>query len=310
MPSIRQLRGDYSASVHPFSAVWLGPRGLRRWGEPFRTPFRSAAKPFQLRASLHALGDPELPPQILAVGTASHAGQAEHIALVRQLLGYFRLEEDCLLCGAHAPLHGPSHHALIRAGQPPTAIHNNCSGKHAFMAAASRAQGWDSDYRAVDHPLQIDIRARLATGSSRPDYGVDGCGVPSWVMSLDEMAGAWHALVLDPDPVTRQIREAMHAHPHLTSGTGRLDEEIMAGAQEAMFVKIGAQALFCMGFPERRGALVVKVHTGVGQMLPIAVKASLERLVPGSWTAPQGWNHEVLRNVVGDAVGSRVVEET
>ncbi len=310
MPTIRQLRGDYTDSVHPFSAVWSGPRGVRLWGEPFRTPFRSAAKPVQLRASLKALGDPELPSEVLAVGTASHAGQPEHVALVEQVMGYFRLEQSCLLCGAHAPLHVPSHHALILSGRSPSVLHNNCSGKHAFMAAASRAQGWDADYRDPNHPLQLDIRARLTLGGSRPEFATDGCGVPSWVMSLEEMARVWQGVVLDPDPVMRGIRQAMEKHPHLTSGTDRLDEDIMAGAKESMFVKIGAQALFCMGFPERRGALVVKVHTGVGAALGLAVKASLQRLVQGAWQEPPGWNHEQLRNVVGKLVGRRVVEES
>ncbi|MED5373225.1 MAG: asparaginase [Myxococcota bacterium] len=309
MPSVVQLRGGHVDSVHPFTAVWVGPKGLRRWGEPFRTPFRSAAKPIQLRASLHALGDPELPLSWLALGTASHSAEPEHIRIVQEILAHFGLEDGDLLCGPHAPMHAPSHHALIQAGAPLQNLHNNCSGKHAFMAAACKAQGWDPEYRDAGHPLQRDIRERVAQCGTRPEHGVDGCGLPSWVLEVGEMATLWQLMVLDRDPVMGRIRAALREHPHLTSGTGRLDELVMAGADEAMLVKIGAQALFLMGFPRRRGALAVKVHSGVVDALGPAVQASLARMVPGAWTRPPGWNLEVFRNAVGRVVGNYEVQE-
>jgi len=52
-------------------------------------------------------------------------------AVVERMLNRIGLDSSALRCGVHWPIHQPSAQALARAGGTATAVHNNCSGKHA-----------------------------------------------------------------------------------------------------------------------------------------------------------------------------------
>ncbi|MCP4807346.1 MAG: asparaginase [Proteobacteria bacterium] len=309
MAHIVCTRGGHLESVHPFSAVAVQDgQIIERIGPSWTTTMRSAAKPFQLACSLEALGDPDCSDAELAVGSASHAGEQVHVDLVRKLLGRFGVLESQLACGGHAPLWAGAHDALVRGGGHISDIHNNCSGKHTFMLAACRAQGWDGDYRDPDHPLQQRIRVGMTAWSGvAPAHGTDGCGVPSWVLPIEAMGLAW-ARIAEGEGRLGRIGRAMEAHPELTSGTGRLDAAVMAGKQERMIVKIGAQALFCMAFPERRTGVVVKLHTGVSDVLGPAIEHVVDAWLPGAWSRPDDWDQHRVRNVRGVPVGEKAVQ--
>lgn len=308
--TVVQRRGGFVEAVHPFSVVAVGDgQILLDRGAPMRPPMRSSAKPFQLACALEVLGDPQLSSAELAVGAASHTAEPEHVALVRGLMERFGVAEHGLLCGGHAPLYTGAWEELIRQGQPISAIHNNCSGKHTFMRAASDHAGWDHDYRDPGHPLQQRIAAMMEELSGeRPDAAIDGCGAPSWVLRLDSMARAWEQLARGSDPRVQRVAEAMMANPRLTSGTGRLDLDVMRGRKEPLVVKIGAQALFCMALPERRIGIAVKVHSGSGPALGPAVAWALRTVAPGAWVEPAAWAWGALPNVIGKLVGELRVE--
>jgi L-asparaginase II len=316
MNTILERRGGHVEGIHPFSAVAVqNGEVVGRIGPAIQSTWRSAAKPFQLRESLRVLGDPRLPDRCLAVGAASHTAQPEHLIQVRQVLSRFGVEESALRCGPHAPLHAPTAIAVTRSGLPFTDIHNNCSGKHAFMIAASRAAGWLADYRPPDHPLQQAIRRELvALGGVEPGHGVDGCGVPTFVMPLAAFARAWLALAMamlgEGDPMLGRIGHAMRQHPELVSGTGRLDLDVSLGATEPLVIKIGARALHCIALPERRLAIVVKVHSGAVIALPLATETALQTFAPGAFARPDSWGWHQVRNVVGAVVGDLVVERS
>lgn len=309
MPMLAIRRGPVVEGLHPFSAVLVqGEQVVERWGEPVRAAWRSAAKPLQLWCALEALGDPELPEDELALGAASHAGQPEHITRVRALCARLGVDEALLACGAHPPLYSGAWEALLRAGEVPGPIHNNCSGKHTFMLAACAARGWAGDYRSPEHPLQRRILEIVTLWCAEvPERAVDGCSVPTFGLSLEGMARAWARLAAPPDARLARVAAAMQRNVHLTSGTGRLDEAVIAGAEEPMIVKIGAAALFCMAFPARGQAVVVKVHSGDESALGEAVAESLARLVPGAWARPPGWAWGEVRSVLGAVVGDRIL---
>lgn len=316
MPRVVITRGPVIEAVHPFSAVAVqGGRVVARWGPPIRAAWRSACKPFQLWCSLEAIGHEDFSDAELAVGASSHTGEPEHVALVRGLLARFELAESELRCGGHAPLYREAAEALVRAGQPFGDVHNNCSGKHTFMLAACRSAGWSGDYRDPSHPLQRRIGAYLGELSGRwPAHGVDGCGVPTWILPISNMARTWCTLAevaANPalDPRLGRIATAFAANPFLTSGHGRLDATVMAHRREPMLVKIGAAALYCVALPARGMGVVVKVHSGDESALGVAVAASLERFAPGSFAPPPDWSWGLVRNVVGAVVGERRVEE-
>ncbi len=308
MPIVRQLRGAIVEAVHPFSVAVAKADHLEHLlGPDLETTFRSAAKPFQLECSLEALGHPQLPDDELAVGAASHSAEPVHVALVERVLTRFAGHADQLRCGAHAPLHAPSAEAILRAGGTYTSLHNNCSGKHAFMLAACAARGWPLDYRPPDHPLQARIADRVAAlAQHRGEIAVDGCGVPTFGLPLTAIARTWARVAAamndDASPLGR-IGRAMARHPELTSGQGRLDLDVVQNAREPVAVKIGALGLFCLAFPRRSIGVAVKVHSGSGDALPAAVAEALAALLPGAFHEPPMWALRDVRNVVGRSVG-------
>jgi L-asparaginase II len=167
------------------------------------------------------------------------------------------------------------------------------------------------DYRSPDHPLQLQVREALTGFCGEDlDLAVDGCGVPTFGLSVLGMARAWSRLAeaMDDGPGSSlgRIGRVMARHPNLTSGTDRLDAAVVALARETLAVKIGAAGLFCMALPDRRLGIAVKVHSGDRQALGCAVLATLAKVAPGAIAQPpEDWPWHVVRNVIGVTVGRR-----
>lgn len=308
MPVIEQVRATSVESVHPWSAVALAHgHVVRQWGEPVATTWRSAAKPVQLDVSLSVLGDPPVPMPWLALGAASHSGEPVHTQMAAEILKYFHLEPANLRCGTHPPAHTPSAEAILRAGGHFTDLHNNCSGKHAFMVAAAQHAGWPLDYRPELHPLQLRIRQRVVDlCQAEPVLSVDGCGVPTFSLPLAAIARAWSeiaAAMQAGDTRLGRIGLAMAAHPELTSGTDRLDLAVVRRARLPLAVKVGAGGVFCIALPDVQVGLAIKIHSGAAEALPVAIDAVLAEIWPQAWPAETGWQPLEVRNVVGRLVG-------
>ena len=309
---------------HAFVAVLCGPDGhvLRAIGPGARTAWRSAAKPFQLEVALSAL-----PPSLtsglddrdLALGAASHSGQPAHVERVRELGRRLGASEGELRCGAHPPVHEASAGALWREGKLAEPIHNNCSGKHTFMVAATAALGDPGgDYRRPDSPYQARLRARVAevTGLPVRDVltAVDGCGVPCFSLSLTAMATAYarlsEAMARTGEPGHAgtwlgRIGWAMQREPWWMSGDGRLDLDLVRGATEPIVSKVGAAGLHCIAIPGRGLGLAVKVLSGSDVARPVALELALARWLPGLVPGNVFQEARTIRNVVGDIVGGR-----
>jgi len=200
---------------------------------------------------------------------------------------------------------------LVRQGHDAAPIHNNCSGKHAFMAAGAAQLESPPDYRDPEHPLQRHIRA-LVEARCEPhgveSVSVDGCGVPTFNMSLAAMATAWAQMAAamgDADALLGRIGWAMNAHPELVSGAERQDLAQMQHATDPITTKVGAMGLSCIALPDLQEGVVVKVLSGNADARAIAVQAVLERWYPGllPLSAADPWR--IVTNCVGDVVGSR-----
>lgn len=316
--AIRATRGETFESEHAVSAVLCDPTGrvLERVG-PALGPltWRSAAKPFQLEASLGML--PEdltggLSERDLAIGAASHSAQPAHVAKIRSLMARLSVRPDQLRCGAHWPVHEESRRDLARA-RP---VHNNCSGKHAFMIAACANLGEpEVDYRAPECAVQRGIRAVIDARTAGLTEGVviDGCGVPCFVLPLAGMAAAWarlaQAMTVPTAPsALGRIGHAMSREPWWMSGDGRLDLAAVAGASRPIVSKVGAEGLVCLALPFAGVGVALKTHSGDGAARAVALQAVLERWFPGLLpkSAVERWAE--VRNVVGDGVGTRRAE--
>lgn len=312
---VEQRRGFAVEAVHAVHAVSCASDGSVRVlsGSDVVTTFRSAAKPFQLEIAhdlLRAEVRAALDLRDLALGTASQHGEPAHLAALGVLLSKLGCRESDLLCGAHPPLDAASAEALWARGERPSALHNNCSGKHAFMAAAARTQGYPHDYRPASHPLQQALRARLGTYTDGAVRGtvVDGCGVPSFVLPLSAMARAYARLACEtaggPTTTLGRIGAAMRAAPRLVSGSTAFDGWLMEHSDA--LAKVGALGLLCIALPVQGLGIAIKIESGSELARPVAVEAVLARVLPGLLTDPLPDSYRLVTNVVGAEVGAIV----
>jgi L-asparaginase II len=278
----RVVRGGVVESVHRGHLVVLGPDGsvrLRR-GNPDRTFFpRSSLKLVQAVAMLRCGLD--LDGELLALACASHSGEPDHLAGVRRILAGAGLDVADLQNTPALPLDPDATFAWRAAGNGPTPLTQNCSGKHAAMLATCVAAGWDpACYRDPSHPLQRAVRAAVAelTGDGDPAHvTVDGCGAPLFSCTPAGLARAFARIATAPDgSPEHRVAAAVRAHPWWLGGTGRFPTRLIE-AVPGLVAKDGAEGVFAAALPDG-GALALKIADGSPRPIPPVVTASLAAL--------------------------------
>src|SRR5262249_38483493 len=200
-------------------------------------------------------------------------GEPGHVATAQSMLARIGLDASALRCGAHPPMHAPSVAALYRAGEEPSALHNNCSGKHSgFLCLACMLGADPRRYIEPDHPVQREVKAAIEniTGAAIPDErrGIDGCSVPTWAVPLKHLAlgfarfGTGHGLAPERAKAAARLRAACEAHPWYVAGTGRFCTEVMQRLGARTFVKVGAEGVYCGALPDRGLGIAVKCDDG------------------------------------------------
>lgn len=236
-------------------------------------------------AERYGFGDEEL-----ALASASHGGEPGHVAVVERMLRAARLDASALACGAHWPLHQPSAQALARMGGMASALHNNCSGKHAGFLCAACAMGAETGgYVEALHPVQREVKAALESlsGAAIPDErrAIDGCSVPTWALPLADLARAFarfatgHGLAEKRAAAARRLRAACAAKPWLVAGTGRFCTDLMGHFGPRVFVKAGAEGVYCGALPELGLGIAIKCEDGHGRAAEVAMAAVIARLM-------------------------------
>ncbi|MBD5786161.1 asparaginase [Cellulosimicrobium terreum] len=266
--------GSGDAEVDPRTELVLGEADAVIWP-------RSSVKPFQAVAMVrHGL---DLPPRLLALAAASHNGEPEHLAGVREILAGAGLDESALRNTPDLPLYPPAALAWQRDGQGPSSITQNCSGKHAAMLATCVAAGWDTaTYLEPDHPLQVAVRETVAelTGVPVEHATVDGCGAPLFTTTVRGLARGFGLLASAPVHASgspeAQVAAAMSAFPEMVGGQGR-DATIAMRAVPGLVAKDGADGVYGAGLPDG-GALAFKVLDGASRPRPAVLAAALLRL--------------------------------
>ena len=243
---------------------------------------RSAAKPFQALAGVRA-GVPErfgLATEHLAMACASHGGSDLHVERVREILSAAGRTEADLECGAAEPRDPAAAIALREAGDHPTPIRHNCSGKHAFGLAFATAEGWPPEgYIDKGHPLQDAMESGLAEATrvapGELTRATDGCGMRTFSVPIARLAAAFGRLASgDLGPAGERLSAAMSAHPELVAFDGALDTELMR-AHPKLVCKIGAEGVLGIGLPDGRGA-ALKVLDGATRALDVVAPLLLE----------------------------------
>lgn len=276
------LRAGRVESVHRGfgAAADASGRVTARFGDS-ETPvyWRSAAKPFQAMPFLEAGGEKEfgLSREEIALACASHDGEPRHAETARAMLEKGGFTERDLRCGAHAPYDETSMAALLRSGERFSALHNNCSGKHAAMLLACRLLGFDpKSYDDPEHPLQRKIREKIAYYALFPEaeieIGVDGCSAPVFRLPISRLAASYARLLFDGAlegegnealSVRRRIVSAMTGSPFFVSGTGQFTTRFIEAGAGRWIGKEGAEGVYAIGVSGPRNVgLAFKIDDG------------------------------------------------
>jgi L-asparaginase II len=253
---------------------------------------RSAVKAIQAlpfvesgAADAYGFGEKEL-----ALACASHSGQPEHVELARAMLAKAGLDETALECGTHWPSSHDATVALARSGGSPNALHNNCSGKHSGFLCTCRHLGIDHrGYVKAGHQEQEMVREAMeaVTGQKHDaDHrGTDGCSIPTYAVPLKSFAQGFARMAtgqgLGPKraAAAKRLLNACMAEPFLVSGTGRADVTLMQAAPGRIFVKTGAEGVYCAAVPELGLGVAIKCDDGAGRGAEVMVAAVLAKLL-------------------------------
>ncbi|WP_227270845.1 asparaginase [Roseobacter weihaiensis] len=289
---------------------------IEGWGDISTITYpRSSMKPFQALPLIEtgAADAYGLTPRHLALACASHRGEARHTELVYDWLKTLDCTPDGLACGPDYPNHIGTQHAMIAAGIQPDPVHHNCSGKHTGFLTVCRHCGHSIEgYKEPDHPTQRAYAETLEQfGVSVPNWGVDGCTLPTPALSVGDAAriGARFVAGKGGDQrrlATGRLLAAMRAHPEYASGTAHPMTEMVAATKGRVVFKGGAEA-FLLAFLEQDGlAIAFKVADGNSRArMPalVAILKGLGILDEGEVTALADLARPKLRDSRGTVTG-------
>lgn len=289
------LRGAVVESAHRGAVAVFDAEGKAVWeiGDTHRPVFpRSAVKAIQAlplvesgAADAYGFGDKEL-----ALACASHSGEPAHAELARTMLAKAGCDESALECGTHWPMDHEATVALARTGGIPNALHNNCSGKHAGFVCTCCHGGIDHHgYVTAGHAMQEMIREAMeaVTGAAHDagHRGTDGCSIPTYAVPLRNFALGFAKMVsgkgLGPvrAKAAQRLLSACMAEPFFVSGTGRADLKLMQAAPGRIFVKVGAEGVYCAALPELGFGIALKCDDGAGRAAEVMIASVLARLL-------------------------------
>lgn len=316
---VEVLRAGRVESAHRAHIVVCGPDGQvqQAWGDPDKVILpRSSCKMIQAlplveSGAADAVG---LTTERLALACASHEAEPIHNDAVKAWLGDMGLGEGDLMCGPQAPRARDLRHQLIRDGQQPCRIHNNCSGKHAGFLTLARHLGAPTEgYVGLDHPVQKAARAAHEElyGEDCDWIAIDGCSAPNFGTSLAGFGRALASFATAQDRndtrsrAQRRLVEAMIAHPRLVAGSGRACTGLMEAAEGRAAIKTGAEGVFAVILPDTGQSIALKVEDGATRASDAAVAAMLVRMgvIAKDHPVLRNWLNAPLRNFDGLVVG-------
>ena len=320
---VRVMRGDYVESVHRGAFVLTDGAGqvIDGAGNYEALVFtRSAIKilqalPLVESGAADAFG---LCAEDLALTLASHNAEQVHVDLARRMLARLALDASCLLCGSQFPGDPKARTELAVHGQEPSALHNNCSGKHAgFLTLGAHLGAPPSAYLDPDSKVQLAVRRVIAEVCDLPldelSFGIDGCSAPTWRLSLTQLAAAFARVTSpgrlgkDRDLACLRLTDAAAAHPVLVAGSHRrLCTALLQASKGKLFPKIGAEGIYAIGVRGADRALACKIDDGGNRALHALVLELCQRfsfLDQAAMEQLSAFRGDPLRNRAGLSVG-------
>jgi L-asparaginase II len=327
---VEAWRGNAVESAHRGALAVVDADGgvVLALGDTQRPIFpRSAVKVLQA-LPLVASGAAEtlqLSDEELALACASHNGEPAHVATAAGMLAKAGVGLQALECGTHWPYREAFQREMAARGETPTALHNNCSGKHSgFICLACRMAGerplfdYAKGYVRADHPVMREVTHALqaATGwdLSTAPQGIDGCSIPTFGIPLQHLAralarlGTGIGLSEDHARAAQRLRQAVAKAPFMVGGTDRFDTRVMQRLGERVFCKVGAEGVYCAALPGRGLGVALKIDDGnnarAAEVVMAAVIEAFVSLDDGEAQLMRSLGEVCLRNWNGIEVGS------
>lgn len=285
--------------------------------------FRSSAKPIQAlplikSGAAAAFG---LSKKEISLACASHSGQEVHQRTTTEILSKLNLQQEHLHCGIMQPYNEEENSRLKAANQQPTVLHCSCSGKHAGMLTLAKFRGYSlENYESMDHPVQQEVMQAIAdfTDTDMGDIplGVDGCGVPIYLLPMNKIAMAYARLVYyaeQPDHPYHQackvVFEAMNEYPEMVAGDYEFDTELMKRTSGKLVAKVGCEAVYCIGIREKNLGVCIKIIDGNERAVyPVVMQLLIELgiLDKQEHENLKNWHKLAIKNNLEETIGEVV----
>lgn len=266
-------RGGYpEVVVRGWVRYYRGDECVLALGGDEAFPTRSLLKPVQFLAGLggsFAEGVPER--WIPALGSPS--GTPAQTRCLERWFGHeeFLAHRDALRLKPSMPFDSDAAGVARSEGSAPRKEWNSCYVKHLAIVEACQRHGWDiATYCGKNHPYHERVRGIIGHALGRDaesiEFVVDGCRLPTPVLTLDDMARLYRHLLSEKAPAAVAVIQAMQRHPDWIGGPGRLDTEILRRNPRAI-AKEGADGLLAVAkAPRHRDepieSVVVKLEGG------------------------------------------------
>jgi L-asparaginase II len=292
---VEVFRGNAVESLHRGAIAIMDGDGksVLSMGDVDRPVFpRSAVKAIQAlpliesgAADAYDFGAKEL-----ALACASHSGEPAHVELTRAMLAKAGFDDTALECGAHWPSSHEATVGLARSGGSPSALHNNCSGKHSgFLGVCRHCNIPHHGYVWPGHAFQEMVRRTMVevTGAhhGEENRGTDGCSIPTYAVPLRDLALGFarmttgNRLGRERAIAARRLMSACMAEPFFVAGTGRACTRLMEAAPGRVFAKIGAEGVYCAAVEELGLGIAIKCDDGAGRAAEVVVAEILAQLL-------------------------------
>lgn len=254
----------------------------------------------------------------LAMACASHSGEPGQVQRAAAMLARAGLAETDLECGSHWSSEPAVLIEQARAMARPDQLHNNCSGKHAGFLCTCRHMGWETGgYVTAGHREQTLIAQTMTavTGAAHDggNAAIDGCAIPTYAVPLTALARGFARMAtgrgLEPQraAAARRLLDACMAEPWYVAGTDRFDTRVMQAAPGRVFLKVGAEGVYCAALPEQGLAIALKADDGAPRAAEVMVAAVLAYAASGRDDALadclEGYARQPVLNRNGEAVG-------
>jgi L-asparaginase II len=311
------VRGNGVESRHRVQVFAMRDDGKDelRWGNPdFRFYPRSTLKMLQaipwlkLPEAKNFLRDS----RNIAIACGSHHGESFHVELVNAWLKTIGAEEKDLECGTHDPANKSAFVDMIRRGEKSCQIHNNCSGKHCGFLTFCKIREWEFEgYSNFDHPLQVEIRRFLSDflkiDLNQRSWGIDGCGIPTYYLSLQELAFGMKSLAnpkgfdSEIEKTIHQMNSAITEFPDYLGGTLDFSSRIVAETKGSVFAKVGAEGVYGLWMPSEGLGISLKSEDGNPRACEAAIVRILAELgysIHFHSTQVKRWSGEVVGEMI------------